>query len=80
MTTYVYCVRDSKSGFTSPVLSASDDLAKRDFFFAVSHDNALLANFPVDFDLYRVGSFDTVTGILTPITPLVHIANAKEAL
>lgn len=64
---YVYSVRDRLDGFGRPFVHPSDALAKRDFAAAVHGDrvSSALAFSPADFDLYRLGKFDTDSGLIT---------------
>lgn len=58
----VYSIRDKYTGFMSPMLDQSDDAAKRNFAYAVNNNPGVMNYSPADFDLYKVGSFDTKSG------------------
>lgn len=66
----VYCVRDNKVGFEPSLLvDMNDATAKRGFGFQVNN-NASMRNYsPADYDLFKVGSFDTEGGSFIAITP-----------
>ncbi len=72
----VYAIKDKKSTYsTDLLLMQSDDLAKRHFGNLVlqllcSNENHLICNFPDDFDLFRVGSFDPENGSLSSCQPV----------
>lgn len=61
----LYCIRDNLSGFGTPVFDVSDQTAKRNFSYAINN-NAELNFCPSDFDLYKVGTFDSETGLFSP--------------
>lgn len=70
----LYAIRDCKSGFLSPMIDDTDDSALRNFEYACKNNNIM--NFaPQDFELYKIGSYDTDSGILSPIEPTEFIAN-----
>lgn len=71
MTYSLYSILDAKSKtFTEPFASANDATALRVFANQVNH-NDLMKDNAKDFDMYRVGMFDNLTGI---------IANGKDFL
>lgn len=74
----VYAMRDIKTGFMTPSLDPNDDAAVRNFYHAVSQSAGVLFTFPVDFSLYRIGSFDSDTGVLVPETPIRQIADGAS--
>lgn len=58
----LYCIRDNLSGFGTPVFDVSDQTAKRAFSYAINNNPDM--NFsPSDYDLYKVGTFDSETGL-----------------
>ena len=74
--TNLYSLRDLKSQYTPPVALKNDDMAKRYMAQLVEKDNTI-SIFPEDFDLVRVGKFDTEQGhLLEPENTL--ICNGKE--
>lgn len=78
----VYALRDNAAhAFLAPTLNSSDDAARRDLARAVSTDTSGMIGFkPSDFDLYRIGSFDTETAAMTPMSPIVLVVNAAALL
>lgn len=61
----VYCIKDEKVGFLSPILDDNDQTAIRNFSFSIS-DPQNICNFAKsDFNLYFLGCFDTDTGMYT---------------
>lgn len=69
MITNVYAMRDSMQGFLQPTFDLNDNLAKRNFTFALTRKDTLLYARKQDFDLFKIGSYDSDTGLLTSITP-----------
>lgn len=60
----VTCIRDVLIGFGNPMFSLNEAVAKRDFASMVNDDNrnAQVSFAPSDFELYKLGTFDTETG------------------
>lgn len=61
-----YAIRDSKCDFHTPTFSLNDASASRDFAMIVNQPDNLISFSPADFSLYRVGTFDSASGIFTP--------------
>ena len=65
----IYSVRDKLSGYLNISLERGDALATRNFTTVVnSPDTVLFAN-PGDYDLYKVGEFDSESGIIESCVP-----------
>lgn len=61
----IYSVLDVKADEFGPVfLNANDRLAERTVLESCRGGQSLLSQYPEDFILYRIGSFDTSTGLL----------------
>lgn len=60
----VTCIRDVLSGFGNPMYALNDAVAKRDFASLVNSEtrSSQLSFAPGDFELYKLGLFDTETG------------------
>lgn len=80
MTYGVYAMRDTKTGFLSPTLEANDEAACRNFVHAVWNSDGILHSFCSDFDLFRLGQFDTDSGSITPNPVPVHVMAGSDAL
>lgn len=65
----VYAIRDLKSGFMSPTVEVNNQVAIRNFSYAVLH-NEMFDSFVSDYSFYRIGSFDSNTGIVKSCEPL----------
>lgn len=64
----LYCIRDVKVGFMAPTPDMSDQSAIRNFSYAINGDGIMNYS-PKDFDLYKVGEFDTDTGQIDSCLP-----------
>lgn len=62
----IYAVRDAQTGYLSPFAEVNDGSAARGFQFAVlrQDDNLFFSN-PMDYALYRIADYDTVSGRVT---------------
>lgn len=73
MTLNVYVVRDRKTCFgTDMFIQPNDEVALRHFGNLMqelkrSGNSALIVNYPDDFDLYCIGTYDSETGVVTDI-------------
>lgn len=75
----LYSIKDSKTGFMTPVLEQSDPAALRNFSAAVSQHDCIMHQYPNDFALYKVANWDTDTGVDPVLSPIL-IADASEVL
>lgn len=66
----IYSMRDSVAGqYNTPTFEQSDFIAQRSFRYAINKNDFLGFNCK-DVDLFKLGEFDTETGIITPIDPV----------
>lgn len=65
----LYCIRDVKVGFLAPQADQSDQSAIRNFSYAVNGNNGIMNFSPKDFDLYKVGEFDSEDGSIVSYIP-----------
>lgn len=74
----LYSIRDEASGlYMSVQVSDTDDVAMRSFDFACrSHE--LMQFKPEDFSLWRVASWDDVTGVVTGVDPILVKRGVKR--
>lgn len=86
----VYSIRDHLSGFQTPVIEENDALALRNFQMAIDQyprerGATLMSWRPSDFDLFKIGDFDSSAGRIFPLVPPelissgLSISNSKEA-
>uniref|UniRef100_A0AAU8B116 Nonstructural protein n=1 Tax=Dulem virus 133 TaxID=3145610 RepID=A0AAU8B116_9VIRU len=62
----VYAIEDLKTTYLSPALAASHAAAIRDFKLTYAQPGTPLHDFPEDFRLVLLGTYDNTTGELTP--------------
>lgn len=74
-----YAVKDELANrFLAPTLMNNDELAKRQFKSQINNIE-LWADNPADFSLYRLGTYDDETGVMTSsIEKLVGGRSVKE--
>lgn len=78
----MYSIRDNKVGFMPPTCDQSDQSAIRNFAFAINGDG-LMNYSPKDFDLFKVGEFDSEKGEIKSCMPKnicdgISVYGAKE--
>lgn len=66
MMTSIYTVRDIKNDFGTPFTAANDNVAKRMYQAEQKNKDSMLAQFPADFELWKLAEYDTKTGQLYP--------------
>lgn len=73
MKLYMYSICDKYTNYIFPFPAYSDQAAIRNFSVEIN-SNPVAKNSPADFDLFKVGSFDTESGIVEAIVPSEHIS------
>lgn len=71
----VYAIYDKLNGFACPNCDYNDNSARRNFNYAVTRQNSVPAS---DLELYRLGSFDTVSGCITALEHPVLICRGVD--
>lgn len=74
----IYSVRDSKTDFFPPQMHASEGDAKRSLAMTVNTPGNMVSFAPKDFDLFRVGSFDSSSGQISPVFPVEFVCSASS--
>ncbi|AXH77074.1 MAG: nonstructural protein [Microviridae sp.] len=70
---------DSKAGvFSSPFTSINSNVALRDFSMAASDPNSQISQYPEDYILYEIATFDDSTGVITEIAPPINLGHASQ--
>lgn len=59
----LFSIKDLKAGYQQVFLSANEAVAMRDFGQICSKPDTNYYSFPADYELWKVGEFDTDTGI-----------------
>ena len=75
----LYCIKDAKTGFMTPVVEQNDAAALRNFSHAVNQPDSLMHDCPNDFSFYKLADFDTDAGIFAISSPIL-VADASEVL
>lgn len=79
MTRKIYSIRDQKSeAFGPPFYKATHGEAERDFTQIVNDEKSTIKKFPEDFDLYHLGEYDDLTGLIKPLDTPQHIIKAIQ--
>lgn len=78
----VFSVYDSLVGFSQPICEVNDAVAMRNFesLFTRSDMSPVMRMRPADFDLYKIGEYDSLAGDLKPIDHYKVIAGSSVAL
>lgn len=75
----IYSIRDSKTGFMTPVPEVSDETAIRNFSHTVVNSPNVLSTFVQDFDLYKIADFEDSSGEMFPVVPPAHVISGPAA-
>lgn len=73
----LFSYRDSKVGFGMPVVDQNDSAAIRGFSYAVNGRDGIMNFSPGDFDLYKIGVFDTEKGVIEGQTPELVVSGSS---
>lgn len=74
----IYSVKDAKAEvFNAPFFNLTHGQAERNFEILVNDPKSNPHQFPKDFDLYHIGTFDERTGKLEPCAP-EHLVAATQ--
>ena len=72
----VYAIKDAKTSFLPCNVDYNDASAIRNFEHAVMAPDSLMRSHPADYTLYRLGSYNTETGIILSKVDPEQIADA----
>lgn len=73
----VYALRDTKAGiYHPPFYNHSHGEAERNFHQLVKDPKSTVHQYPEDFDLYHLGTYDDITGKICPTDSPVHMLKA----
>lgn len=64
----MYCMKDELNGFTCPIPLPNDEIAGR-YLKDQANENPTIKNSPEHFSIWKVGEFDSETGLFDPCTP-----------
>lgn len=74
----VYSIQDTKTSFLPPQVAENEGQIVRQFAQLVNTPGSLQGFAPGDFNLYHIGSFDTLTGAMIPISPIVLVVTGAQ--
>lgn len=64
----VYSIKDTKGAFGAPFLAQNDQLAARNVKTYINGQKGIPESlYPEDFELWLIGEFDEITGIIQPV-------------
>lgn len=75
----LYAIRDVKTGFMSPVLEPNSDSAVRNFVHSIGVSDGILHSFAHDFSLHQLGTFDSDSGLITPLSVPAFVYDGSQA-
>ena len=70
----IYVVRDLKTGFMTPTTDFNDASARRNFEHAVMQRNSLMYTHAEDYELFKIGQYDSDTGYIESQMPTMICA------
>lgn len=76
----MYSIRDSRTGFLSPTCDINDVSAERNFEHACFNRSSLFYTHVKDYDLVKIGQYDSDTGELLPCDHKVLLTGAQVEL
>lgn len=77
----MYAIQDIKSElFNNPFYSDNDETAKRTVKMALQSDESPLTLYPEDYRLFKLGTFDNKTGIVTAEKEPKWVLNLTECV
>ena len=63
----VYSIKDTKGAFEAPFLANNDQIAARNVKTYINSQKGIAESlYPEDFELWYIGEFDELTGIIQP--------------
>ena len=62
----IYAIRDIKNEFCTPFTTVNDAMAKRMYLNEQRNKDSMLAQFPADFELWKLADIDTKSGQINP--------------
>lgn len=74
----IYAVRDIKNDFGTPFTAANDNIAKRMYLAEQKNKDSMLAQFPADFELWKLADYDTKSGQLYPSMENIAVQGADD--
>lgn len=77
----LYSVYDKKTQvFSPPMTFHNDEHAQRDLRNEITSKGGMLAKYPEDYELYRVGSWNDYNGKLEAVTPTILVCRVDTLI
>lgn len=67
----LFAIKDTKSEFFKPFTHFNEQTALREFGLMVNNKANAISDNPADYELWRVGQYDTTTGTIVPQTEFI---------
>ena len=81
MKTNAYSIYDRKTlTYHLPFFQTTDGAAVRAFVDLCSDTTTTVGRHPVDYVLFRIGTYDDELGLMVAETPLVHVKDGSAAI
>ena len=74
----IYVIKDEKVGFLNVMQDSNDFSAVRNFRFAMNRPDSLYQANKSDFKLYKIGTFDTISGMIEIFDTLQLVADGAS--
>lgn len=74
----IYSYRDAKAWFGQPMIDNNDESAIRGFAYAINNATGIMSFSPSDFDLYKIGIFDSEKGTVEPVQPIQLVVSGSS--
>lgn len=74
----VFSIKDAKVGFMAPLTEVNSRVAIRNFAQSTKASGSVLGFSPADFTLYRIGTFDCESGLISPLLTPEYVASAED--
>ena len=74
----MYSIRDIHTGFMTPMTDMNDNSAARNFAHVIRSSDGVMHTHPSDFDLFKIGSFDTENGQLDLLWPITLVMSGGD--
>jgi len=76
-----YCVYDRKSMvYNTPYFLSNDNVALRHFDTVMQSPDSLVGRYPEDYQMFRIASMETSTGVVTPEEFPVYIISGTAMI
>lgn len=76
----IYSINDAVTGFINISIDVNDSSAKRNFGHACKNPDSLFFSHSSDYSLYKVGVFDTETGIIESFPVIQKMVGADQLI